>query len=282
MRLDDQRASSNIDDRRRSGGGGGRGGRRASVPVTGGVIVLVLVVSVITGENPLTLLSQLSGGGTSSSSSSSTPAPADDASAVFVSKVLGSTEDTWNRLKPGYREPTLVLFRGHVDSACGYATAASGPFYCPGDHKAYLDLAFFDELSRRFGAPGDFAAAYVVAHEIGHHLQSLDGTSRKVHDSGDREGASSMGVRLELQADCYAGVWAHDAKARGQLEAGDVDEALKAAHAIGDDTLQKQGRGRVVPDSFTHGTSAQRSKWFKVGLERGDPRSCDTFSAKTL
>jgi predicted metalloprotease len=273
MRLDDQRASSNIDDRRRSGGG-----RRASVPLTGGVIVLVLVVSVITGENPLTLLSQLSGGVSTGSSSSA----ADDASAVFVSKVLGSTEDTWRRLRPGYREPTLVLFRGEVDSACGFATAASGPFYCPGDHKAYLDLAFFDELARRFGAPGDFAAAYVVAHEIGHHLQSLDGTSRLVHDSGDRAGARSMGVRLELQADCYAGVWAHDAKARGQLEAGDVDEALQAAHAIGDDTLQKQGRGRVVPDSFTHGSSAQRSRWFKAGLDSGDPRACDTFAASAL
>ncbi len=277
MRLDTQRQSSNIDDRR-----GGGAVRRAGLPLSGGVIVVVVIISALTGQNPLSLLAEVSGGGTSTTTTQPTAPAGDDAAAVFVSKVLGSTEDTWNRLLPGYQEPQLVLFRGEVQSACGFATAASGPFYCPGDHKAYLDLSFFDELARRFGAPGDFAAAYVVAHEIGHHLQSLDGTSRKVHQSGDNEGATSMGVRLELQADCYAGVWAHDAQKRGQLEAGDVDEALKAAHAIGDDTLQRQGRGRVVPDSFTHGTSEQRARWFKVGLNSGDPKRCDTFSAASL
>ncbi len=277
MRLDTQRQSSNIDDRR-----GGGAVRRAGLPLSGGVIVVVVIISALTGQNPLSLLAEVSGGGTSTTTTPPTAPAGDDAAAVFVSKVLGSTEDTWNRLLPGYQEPQLVLFRGEVQSACGFATAASGPFYCPGDHKAYLDLSFFDELARRFGAPGDFAAAYVVAHEIGHHLQSLDGTSRKVHQSGDNEGATSMGVRLELQADCYAGVWAHDAQKRGQLEAGDVDEALKAAHAIGDDTLQRQGRGRVVPDSFTHGTSEQRARWFKVGLNSGDPKRCDTFSAGSL
>jgi predicted metalloprotease len=273
MRLDSQRASVNIEDRRRGGG------RRAGVPLTGGVIVLVLIVAAITGENPLTLLGQVAG---TAPLTPSTSPPVDDAAAVFVGKVLGSTEETWRRLRPGYREPTLVLFRGEVRSACGLQSAASGPFYCPGDHKAYLDLSFFDELSRRFGAPGDMAAAYVVAHEVGHHLQNLDGTSRKVHASGDRRGADSMGVRLELQADCYAGVWAHDAQRRGQLEPGDVDEALRAARAIGDDTLQMQARGRVVPDSFTHGSAAQRARWFKRGFASGDPRQCDTFAATSL
>jgi predicted metalloprotease len=273
MRLDSQRASVNIEDRRRGGG------RRAGVPLTGGVIVLVLIVAAITGENPLTLLGQVAG---TAPLTPSTSPPVDDAAAVFVGKVLGSTEETWRRLRPGYREPTLVLFRGEVRSACGFQSAASGPFYCPGDHKAYLDLSFFDELSRRFGAPGDMAAAYVVAHEVGHHLQNLDGTSRKVHASGDRRGADSMGVRLELQADCYAGVWAHDAQRRGQLEPGDVDEALRAARAIGDDTLQMQARGRVVPDSFTHGSAAQRARWFKRGFASGDPRQCDTFAATSL
>ena len=277
MRLDGQRQSSNIEDRRRGGGGGAR---RAGVPLTGGVIVIVVIVAAVTGQNPLSLLSEVAGSG-STTTQASTPA-ANDASAVFVSKVLASTEDTWRTKWPNYREPPLVLFRGEVQSACGFATAASGPFYCPGDHKAYLDLSFFDELSNRFGAPGDFAAAYVVAHEVGHHLQSLDGTSAKVHKSGDNKGASSMGVRLELQADCYAGVWGHDAQKKGLLDAGDVDEALQAAHAIGDDTLQRQGRGRVVPDSFTHGSAEQRARWFKKGFASGDPRTCDTFGAASL
>jgi predicted metalloprotease len=278
MKTDGLRSSSNVEDRRRGGGGGGRG---APVKLSGGVIVVVLVVSALTGTNPLTLLGQLSSGGSSSTSTPSAP-PGDDRAAQFVAKVLATTEDTWRGKMPGYREPKLVLFRDSVSSACGHATAAVGPFYCPADHKAYLDLTFFDDLASRFGAPGDFAAAYVVAHEIGHHVQNLEGTSAKVSRSGDNEGATSMGVRLELQADCYAGVWAFDAQKRGLLEVGDVDEALRAAHQIGDDTLQKRGRGRVTPDSFTHGSSAQRAKWFKVGMSTGDPRRCDTFATRDL
>jgi len=277
MKLDGVRSSGNIEDRR-GGGGGGGGGR---VVLSGGVIVFVLVVSAVTGTNPLTLLNELSGGG-GGQLQRRAQAPGEDEAALFVSQVLATTEDTWKKLMPGYREPRLVLFRDEVNSACGHATAAVGPFYCPGDEKAYLDLTFFDELAQRFGAPGDFAAAYVVAHEIGHHVQKLDGTSAKVNRAGDNEGAKSQGVRLELQADCYAGVWAHDAEKRGLLEAGDVDEALKAAHQIGDDTLQKRGRGRVTPDSFTHGSSEQRARWFKAGMASGDPRSCDTFGARNL
>ncbi|MDP2340646.1 MAG: neutral zinc metallopeptidase [Deltaproteobacteria bacterium] len=271
MRLGGTRSSSNVQDAR---------GSRGKVALSGGAIVVVIVISALTGINPLTLLGQMQG--PPSSSSSSAPPPADDESATFVSQVLATTEDTWHRLLPGYREPKLVLFRESVDSACGFATAAVGPFYCPLDEKAYLDLTFFDDLARRFGAPGDFAAAYVIAHEIGHHVQKLDGTGARVHASRDNQGATSQAVRLELQADCYAGVWAFDANKRGLLEVGDVDEALKAAHQIGDDTLQKRGRGRVTPDSFTHGTAVQRSRWFKTGLASGDPRRCDTFSAASL
>ena len=273
MKLGGMRSSSNVQDRR-----GSRGGR---VALSGGAIVVVLVVSVVTGINPLTLLGQLSGGAPTTSQSSQAPAK-DDAAALFVSQVLATTEDTWNKLLPGYREPKLVLFRDSVDSACGFASAAVGPFYCPADEKAYLDLTFFDDLSRRFGAPGDFAAAYVIAHEVGHHVQKIDGTNARVQLSNDRSGATSKGVRLELQADCYAGVWAHDAQKRGLLEAGDVDEALRAAQQIGDDTMQSRGRGRVTPDSFTHGSAAQRSRWFKAGLASGDPKSCDTFNAANL
>ncbi len=277
MKLDGVGGSSNIEDRRSMGGGGG-GGRK--VAMSGGAVVVVLIISAITGINPMVLLNGVSGGGETTAAPVS---PTDDASALFVSQVLTTTEDTWNRLLPGrYREPKLVLFRNSVDSACGYASAAVGPFYCPSDEKAYLDLTFFDDLSAKFGAPGDFAAAYVVAHEIGHHVQKLDGTSDRVHASGDNEGATSQAVRLELQADCYAGVWAKDAESRKLLEAGDVDEALKAANQIGDDTLQKRGRGRVSPDSFTHGSSAQRAKWFKIGMSSGDPKACDTFNARDL
>ena len=276
MKLDGFRRSSNVEDRRGGGGGGGR------VAISGGTIVVVLLVSVVTGINPLTLLSGLQQGTTTTTS----PArPGEETeSSVFVSKVLATTEDAWNELSPSlgvrYREPKLVLFRDEVSSACGQQSAAVGPFYCPGDEAAYLDLTFFDELSGRFGAPGDFAAAYVVAHEIGHHVQNLTGASRQV--GNDREGATSGSVRLELQADCYAGVWAHWAQKKGLLDAGDAQEALRAANQIGDDTLQRRGRGRVTPDSFTHGTSAQRQHWFGVGLQGGDARRCDTFGAASL
>jgi predicted metalloprotease len=210
----------------------------------------------------------------------------------FVDSITLSTQQIWGEIfqEAGgtYREPTVVVFRGMTQTACGAGQAAMGPFYCPADQKAYLDLAFFDELASRFGAPGDFAAAYVIAHEIGHHVQNLTGAAQEAQRQGAR-GATSGSVRLELQADCYAGVWAARANARNQaqngrplLETGDVEEGLQAANAIGDDTLQRQSGGRVAPDSFTHGSSAQRIRWFRTGLESGDPASCDTFTARTL
>lgn len=279
MKLDDVRLSSNVDDRR-AGGGGGR------VALSGGAIVLVLIVSAVTGINPMTLLGGLQGTQQSAPTSTNTPPPppGQDKSADFVSKVLATTEDAWGELSPSlgitYRQPKLVLFREAVSSACGQQSSAVGPFYCPGDERAYLDLTFFDELSQKFGAPGDFAAAYVVAHEVGHHVQNLTGDNRKV--GRNSQGADSDAVRLELQADCYAGVWGHWAQKKGLLEAGDADEALRAANQIGDDTLQRRGRGHVTPDSFTHGSAEQRKRWFAVGLSSGDPRRCDTFSATTL
>jgi uncharacterized protein len=204
--------------------------------------------------------------------------------------VLADTEETWNQILPKYGvqyvEPKLVLFSGLVQSACGTAEAAMGPFYCPSDQKVYIDMSFYNDLAQRFGAPGDFAEAYVVAHEVGHHVQYLLGTSTKVHDAQQRVSkvqANELSVRLELQADCYAGVWAKNAaQSRQLLEAGDVEEGLNAASAIGDDRLQKQAQGRVVPDAFTHGTSAQRVSWFRRGLETGTPEACDTFSARQL
>jgi uncharacterized protein len=210
-----------------------------------------------------------------------------DAMGAFVSRVLGSTEDVWQRIFAqsggSYRPPTLVLYDGAVRSACGLGKAAMGPFYCPNDEKLYVDLSFYRDLQTRFHAPGDFAQAYVIAHEVGHHVQKLTGTFRKVQEArGARSGANGTSVRMELQADCYAGVWGHYANLMNQLDPGDVDEALAAASAIGDDRLQKQSEGRVVPESFTHGTSEQRVRWFKRGMESGRPRDCDTFSAATL
>ena len=208
----------------------------------------------------------------------------------FVSTVLASTEDVWSELFRGagadYREPALVLFTDGVQSACGMAEAAVGPFYCPPDHKVYIDLGFYDELRSRFGAPGDFAQAYVIAHEVGHHVQNLLGVSREAQQLQrrlDEAEANEVSVRVELQADCYAGVWAHHAeRTRGVLEAGDIDEALGAASAIGDDRIQRESRGYVVPDSFTHGSSAQRQRWFKTGFESGSVEACDTFSRAEL
>ena len=203
----------------------------------------------------------------------------------FVSKVLGSTEDVWGtifqRSKSQYRAPTLVLFDGQVRSACGMAQSATGPFYCPGDEKLYIDLAFFRDLQTRFRAPGDFARAYVIAHEVGHHVQKLTGNFRKLEAVQGRSQAerNRVSVRMELQADCYAGVWGHQAGNMKQLDAGDIAEGLDAATAIGDDRLQKQSQGRVVPESFTHGSSAQRVRWFKRGLDTGRPQDCDTFAA---
>jgi hypothetical protein len=222
--------------------------------------------------------------------SGSAPTVANDDLTKFVSVVLADTEDTWHGIFDSsdrrYQEPTLVLFSNAVQSACGYAQSAMGPFYCPGDQKVYLDLTFFRELIDRFGAPGDFAQAYVIAHEVGHHVQTLLGISQKVHEQRSRVSkveANKWSVRQELQADCFAGIWAYNAdRSRNLLEEGDIEEALNAATAIGDDRLQKKSTGRIVPDSFTHGTSRQRVKWFMVGFETGDVRKCDTFGTDEL
>lgn len=284
MRLDDERESSNIEDRRGGGGGGALG--------IGGVL-LVLVVSYFTGISPSTLLGLLQGGGgLQHSAPASAPAkapPADDAAARFVSKVLASTEDTWQAAfkehGKQYRNPRLVLFSGATRTACGTGQTAMGPFYCPGDEKVYIDLDFYRELRQRFHAPGEFAQAYVIAHEVGHHVQHLLGTSDKVDAARRRASeaqSNALSVRLELQADCYAGVWGKRADSlRHILEPGELEQALTAAAAIGDDTLQKQSRGYVVPDSFTHGSSAQRTYWFKRGFESGDPTRCNTFAANS-
>ena len=206
----------------------------------------------------------------------------EDQMGQFVARVLGSTEDVWSKLLNGYRAPTLVLYDRQTPSACGMGQSAMGPFYCPNDEKLYVDLSFYRDLQNRFHAPGDFAQAYVIAHEVGHHVQKLTGTFKRMQGGGSRSGSNSTSVRMELQADCYAGVWGHHAGAMKQLDPGDVEEALNAATAIGDDRLQQQTQGRVVPESFTHGTSAQRVRWFTVGLQSGRPQDCDTFSAAKL
>ena len=286
MRWEDERRSENIEDRRgmRFGGPG--------IKLGGLGLVVVLVVSLFTGIDPSALLGMLEGGTpTQQVQQAPTGAPsANDKQADFVAAVLGSTEDTWGRIFADhgarYQPPHLVLFDDATPSACGMGQAAIGPFYCPGDRKVYIDLRFFRELDQRFGAPGDFARAYVVAHEVGHHVQNLTGTAEKVDRAmarGSRSGASSLQVRMELQADCYAGVWARNAGERRKLlEPGDVEEGLRAAAAIGDDTLQRRAQGRVAPESWTHGSSAQRVRWFRTGYESGQLESCDTFSAAQL
>ncbi|MBR0567885.1 zinc metallopeptidase [Azoarcus sp. L1K30] len=283
MRLDNGRESSNIEDRRGEGGprrGLGGGGR-----IGIGTIVLVLVAMYF-GVDPSIVLNGAGVMSPPTAESSRPPASAQDDSARFVSMVLADTEDTWRALFSGggrrYVEPRLVLYRGATQSACGLGQAEMGPFYCPADSKVYLDLDFFAELRSRFHAPGDFAQAYVIAHEIGHHVQNLFGISAKVQDARQRLSAREsnlLSVKLELQADCLAGVWAHHAeRSRQVLEAGDLEEALAAAAATGDDTLQKQARGYAVPDSFTHGSAAQRAQWFRTGFNAGSLRACDTFS----
>lgn len=290
MRWRDLRRSSNVDDQRDGSpaGGGGFGG---GAKLGGGGLLLVLVASLIFGVSPTEVLNLLGGGGTTVTAPQQTPSrrasPSNDPAADFVSAVLGNTEDMWSQWFQAngghYQQPKLVLFRDAAQSACGYASAAVGPFYCPGDKQVYLDLSFFQELSQRFGAPGDFAQAYVIAHEIGHHVQNLTGISAKVQAQRQQSSeaqANALSVLLELQADCLAGVWGHYAQQRGVLETGDVDEALKAASAIGDDRLQRQARGYVTPDSFTHGTSQQRMEWFSRGLKTGDVGQCNTFTAR--
>ena len=286
MRFDDHRESENVEDRRGEGGHrfrlDGRGGK-----IGIGTIVLALVAMYF-GVDPSVVLDTASVVQSPSPESAAPRSPAEDELARFASMVLADTEDTWGPIFQAagtqYREPRMVLFTGATRSACGVGQAEMGPFYCPADQKLYLDLSFFDELHRRFEAPGDFAQAYVIAHEVGHHVQNLLGISERVQQArgrvSERE-ANALSVRVELQADCLAGVWGHHAdRTRQVLEAGDVEEALGAASAIGDDRLQKQVQGRVVPDSFTHGSSAQRTRWFRTGLERGDLRACDTFSAR--
>ena len=257
-----------------------------------GGIVLVVIFAFATGQDPLQLLGALGGGGAPAASvgtgapSRGTSSPPGDELGQFAGVVLADTEETWHRifqtLGGSYREPTLVLFSDAVQSACGYNSAAVGPFYCPGDRKVYIDLTFFREMERRLGAPGDFAQAYVIAHEVGHHVQNLLGTSTQVHQAQQRMSkreANQLSVKLELQADCYAGVWAHHAhRERQLLEPGDVEEGMTAAAAIGDDTLQRRATGRVQPEGWTHGSSEQRMRWLRQGLETGDVRACDTFA----
>lgn len=286
MRLDDQQESSNVEDRRSSGGGGGGfGGKGIGI----GTIVMALVAMYF-GVDP-SLVMNIGQGMSRNAPVEAQPIPKDDPMAQFVAKVLGSTEQTWDKIFQGagqrYPAPKLVLFNGQTPTACGTGQAAMGPFYCPGDQKVYIDLRFYQEMKSKFNAPGDFAQAYVIAHEVGHHIQNLMGTSdqvQKAKESARNEAqANQYSVRLELQADCYAGVWAHHADGANRiLEQGDVEEAMRAAAAIGDDALQKQAQGYAVPDSFTHGTSQQRMRWFNQGLSVGDVNKCDTFSANAV
>jgi predicted metalloprotease len=276
MRWTGRRSSGNVEDRR-----GGMGGKIA----LGGIgTVVVVIISLIMGQNPLSILNQI---GDNKPTEQRASSPEEDQQAQFVSVVLADTEDVWNKifseqLNQTYQEPKLVLFTGRDESGCGSASAATGPFYCPTDQKLYIDLSFYTELQTRFNAPGDFAMAYVVGHEVGHHIQNLLGTLGKVHEAQSRlseKEANELSVRTELQADFYAGVWAHHAqKMKNILEEGDIEEALNAANAIGDDRLQKEAQGYVVPDAFTHGTSKQRMYWFKKGFETGDIKQGDTFN----
>ena len=293
MRMDDERESQNVDDRRSSSGrGGGMPSMQTMMilwPIVkpllkskfGMLIIGAGAVAYFMGYNPLALIGM---GGVSSHPVDKVK---DEKQAVFIKKVLASTEDVWKETlaKYGmrYKEPVMVLYRGYTRSGCGAAQSQMGPFYCPVDKKVYLDLGFFDELAKRHNSPGDFAQAYVLAHEIGHHVQDLQGTLDKVQKAkqswgGNSTRSNALQVKVELQADCYAGVWAHHAQRRFHiLEPGDIDEALRAASSIGDDTLQREATGHVRPDAFTHGTSAQRTAWFKRGFESGDLRQCNTF-----
>ena len=301
MKWEGQRQSDNVEDLRdQDGGGGGSGFGGFGVRHIGiGTIVIALIGGWIFGINPLTILGLLSGGGgvpVPHSAPAQPPAqpgarvahtPEDDRMKAFVSTVLADTEDVWTQVfkdhNQTYRDPKLVLFRNATPTACGRGESATGPFYCPGDEKVYIDLSFYDLLRTKLGAPGDFAQAYVIAHEVGHHVQKLLGISDKVdaaRRSANQARSNALSVRLELQADCFAGVWANRAQATKQIvEAGDIDEALNAATQIGDDTLQRKASGTVQPDTFTHGTSAQRVHWFKQGFETGQIEQCDTFKA---
>jgi predicted metalloprotease len=292
MRWQDFRRSDNVEESS-DGGSSGIGGMHLGI---GGIIVVV-VISLLLGKNPLDILALLTDSGVTTQTQSQAPAPSGPPGATsprdeqkeFVARVLGDTEDVWTAAfqQSGgrYQPPKLVLFRGQANSACGLASAATGPFYCPGDRDVYLDLDFFQQLSQRFGAPGDFARAYVIAHEVGHHVQNQLGLMAQVQQKSERASdatRNALSIRQELQADCFAGVWGHSAQQRGLIDAKDVESGIAAASAVGDDRLQQRSRGYVVPESFTHGTSAQRVRWFKSGLESGDIRRCDTFGAREL
>jgi len=275
MRWRDYGQSSNIEDRR------GMGGRGLAIGGGGIGVLILLVAALVCGVDPRQLLENLPQDTTSqqpgaaSNSTNKTP----DENRQFVGAVMKTTEDIWGEILPQqarirYRQPSLVLYDGQTPSACGYGEAAMGPFYCPGDQKLYLDFAFFRELQQEFKAPGDFARAYVIAHEVGHHVQNMLGTMERVQRSGQSNRGS---VALELQADCYAGVWAHYAQQKGLVETGDAEEAIRAAESVGDDTIQRRTQGVVMPDSFTHGSSQQRMQWFGRGMQSGDIRQCDTF-----
>ena len=301
MKWQDGRRSDNVEDRRDEGGGGSVARGARGVRLGFGGILLVVLFSWLTGQNPIRLLSVIQGSipdqaGTGAGNPAA-PAPgaarppggAADPQADFIAVVLADTEDTWGQIftqmQRRYERPKLVLFSSQVESACGLSSSAVGPFYCPGDHKVYLDLSFFRELSERFHAPGDFARAYVVAHEIGHHVQVLLGISRQVdelRERASREQGNALSVRQELQADCLAGVWGHHAGARSRLEPGDVEAGLGAAAAIGDDQLQRDAGRRVRPESWTHGSSQMRVRWFRRGFESGRVDQCDTFTARDL
>lgn len=290
MRWKKARRSDNVVDQR--GKGGGIGGKGLSL----GAVAIIVVMGLVSGQDPMQIISNIAGqalqqGGIQTSSSTRAPASSNDQGSEFVRAILGDTEDTWRALfqqsGQSYQDPKLILFSGSVRSACGSADSAVGPFYCPADQQVYLDLSFFKEMEQRFAATGEFAQAYVIAHEVGHHVQTLLGVSARVHAARQRgepvKGHNGLLVRQELQADCLAGVWAHHAQQRhAWLEPGDLKDALNAAQAIGDDRLQKQAQGYVVPDSFTHGTSAQRERWFTQGYNTGKPGQCDTFSAQRL
>jgi predicted metalloprotease len=284
MKWEGNRQSSNVEDRRGSGGFGGRG-------IGIGTLLAALIGGMLFGIDPLTMLSMMAGNGSGvRQEQPAPPPPPGDERAAFVSTVLADTEDVWTTIMrkegSGYREPGLVLFRGATFTSCGRGSAAMGPFYCPEDEKIYLDLEFFDTLANQLGAAGDFAQAYVIAHEVGHHVQNLMGISQRVNHARARmspEQANALSVRVELQADCFAGVWAyHSQQSKGWLEKGDIEEALNAAAQIGDDTLQRKNRHAVVPESFTHGTSSQRMRWFRQGLQTGNIARCNTLESRNL
>lgn len=294
MRWQDGGESSDIEDRRdESGGGGGGGFGFGGMHIGIGGALVLLVLSLIFHQNFFALLGGGGGGGSAVQSGPATSGPRDTARdqaeeplVHFISFVLDDTQKTWAEILPQqsnrqYHKAKLVLFRDYTQGGCGNAESATGPFYCPADQKVYIDLGFYDELKRRFGAPGQFAQAYVLAHELGHHIQNILGIERQA-EQGSRQGANSSSVKLELQADCFAGIWAHSTQQRGMLEQGDIESALGAAAAVGDDRLQKMSTGHVSPDSFTHGTSAERQKWFTAGFNSGQISSCNTFGTNDL